>query len=76
MICVERHQSLDPGSKSPRSVHCSFVFLTSKEGQEVRKTVDFDLCLDKEKKVGPPVSPWRVKDVQYDRATPTVENRQ
>jgi hypothetical protein len=68
VTCIERHRPLEPGSKSARSVHCSFVFLTSKEGQEVRKTVDFDLVLDKEKKEGPPVSPWKVKNVQYDKA--------
>jgi hypothetical protein len=64
VTCVERHRPLEPGSTSPRSVHCSFVFLTSKEGQEFRKTVAFDLVLDKEKKEGPPVSPWKVKNVQ------------
>ncbi|MFN0018562.1 MAG: hypothetical protein ACKVP0_09900 [Pirellulaceae bacterium] len=70
VTCVERHQPLDPGSKSPRSVHCSFVFLTKKEGQEFRKTVDFDLYLEKEKREGPPVSPWKVKNLEYDKTVP------
>ena len=71
VTCIQRHRPQDPSSKSPRCVHCTFVFLTSKEGQEVRKTVDFDLCLEKEKREGPPVSPWKVRNVQYDR--PAVE---
>jgi hypothetical protein len=75
---VERHQPLDPSGKSPKCVHCSFVFLTSKESQEVRKTVDFDLCLEKQTTATPvPVSPWKVKNVQYDRAAaePKVSGR-
>jgi len=66
---VERHQPRDAASKLPKSVHCSFVFLTTKESQEVHKTVDFDLQLDSQKTAGPrPVSPWKVKNVEYDRA--------
>ena len=76
VTCVERHRPQDPASKSPNSVHCSFVFLTKREGQEVRKTVDFDLVLDKEKKAGPPTSPWKVKNVQYDKPAVADEGRQ
>ena len=68
VTCLERHRPLDPGGKSPKSVHCSFVFLTSKDDEEFRKTVDLDLYLDKQKTAGPtPASPWKVKNVQYDR---------
>jgi hypothetical protein len=44
----QRHHPLEPGGKSPKSVHRSFVFLTTKESQEVRKAVGFDLQLDKQ----------------------------
>jgi len=71
VTCLERHQPLDPSGKSPKSVHCSFVFLTRKESQEVQKTVDFDLQLDKQQTAGPrPASPWKVKNVEYDRPVP------
>jgi hypothetical protein len=72
---VERHQPLDPSGKSPKCVHCSFVFLTSKESQEVRRSVDFDLCLEKQTTAAPvPVSPWKVKNVQYDK--PSMEPKE
>jgi len=68
VTCLERHQPPDPSGKSPKSVHCSFVFLTSKDSEEFRKTVDFDLQLGKQKPAGPrPASPWKVKNVEYDR---------
>jgi hypothetical protein len=71
VTCIWRHLPLDPASKSPKSVHCPLVFLTKKESQEVRKTVDFDLQLDQQKTAVPrPASPWKVKNVEYDRPVP------
>ena len=76
MTYLERHQPLDPSSKSPKCVHLSLVFLAKKESQEVQKTVDFDLVLDKQKTAGPrPASPWKVKNVEYDRVVPKVSVR-
>ena len=77
VTCLERHQPLDPSGKSPKSVHLSLVFLTRKESQEVRKTVDFDLQLDRQKTAEPmPASPWKVKNVEYDRPAVADEGRQ
>jgi hypothetical protein len=71
VTCLERHQPLDPSGKSPKSVHVSLMFRTRKESQEARKTVDFDLELDSTKTAGSrPASPWKVKNVEYDRPMP------
>ena len=74
---LQRHQPRDAASMSPKGVHCSFAFLTTKEGQEVRKTIDFDLVLDKLKTEGPvPATPWNVKNVEYGRPSPVEGGRQ
>lgn len=68
---VERHQPADPRSKSPPNVHGTLVYRTTKAGEEIRKTVDFDYAREQNQEGSR--SAWKIKNVQYDQSVPSVD---
>jgi hypothetical protein len=68
VLLVLNHKVQDAKGAIPVVAHCSMVFLTTKEGRGVLKTLSFDLYLEtlerrKDTRYG--TYPWKVRNVEY-----------